>query len=438
MLSDRDWQNGTMKATRRAGSLPALAFSLAFIVAACGSSGATPTSGATSSPSAVPSAAATPGGSAVAANLAAFAKIEAQVEAIRGLTPTAAVTPVLLDSAAIGAKLAEINTTQMDHAALASESTLLVHLGMLPAGSDLEKLQTALNSSQVVGFYDSGSKGLYVLSEGGAVGAMEKFVFSHEYTHALQDQAFGLDKLDTGAADQTDRGLARVALVEGDATLLMSSWAATGLSPLELLAIAGQSMSDEQGALLAASPAILRDTLTFPYEDGLAFVQRIYQEGGWAAVNAVYSKPPNSSSQILHPELYQEGVQPVAVTVPEVPASLSGWKLTMQDTLGEFVLRTWLRTGPTGLDKPAAQASVDGWGGDRVGLYEGPNGAWAVLLRTTWRTDGGRTSFAAAAETMLAGLGVEYRVCGVRPVVEVAIVSDAALGPDFIDCNTMG
>jgi hypothetical protein len=61
-----------------------------------------------------------------------------------------------------------------------------------------------------------------------------------------------------------------------------------------------------------------------------------------------------------------------------------------------------------------------------------------VLLRTTWRTDGGHDMFAGAAETMLAGLGVEYRVCGVRPVVEVVIVSDPAFGPEFIDCNTMG
>jgi hypothetical protein len=426
-----------MKPTRRAG-LPALAFSIALAVAACGSSAATPRSVPTASPTPTTSAAATAGGSSGTANLAAFAKIEAQVEAIRGLAPRTTVTPVLLDSAAIGRKLAEIIAADTDHQAIANEGSLLIHLGMLPAGSDLEKLQTALTASQVIGFYDTVSKGLYVLSEGGSVGAMEKFVFSHEYTHALQDQVFGLDSLLTGAIDQTDRDLARTALVEGDATMLMSLWASTGLTPLELLRIAGQSITDDSGDLLANSPAILRDTLMFPYEDGLAFIERIYGEGGWAAVDAVYSKPPNSTSQILHPELYQQGVEPLAMSVPAVPVSLSGWQLTMQDTLGELVLRTWLQAGPTGVDTPTAQDSVNGWGGDRVGLYEGPNGAWAVLLRTTWRTDGGHDMFGDAAETMLAGLGVEYRVCGVRPFVEVVIVSDPELGPEFIDCNTMG
>jgi hypothetical protein len=127
------------------------------------------------------------------------------------------------------------------------------------------------------------------------------------------------------------------------------------------------------------------------------------------------------------------------MTVPAVPASLPGWKFTLQDTLGELQLRVWLGTGRDGLSADAAATAVATWGGDRVALYEGPAGEWAVVLRSTWRTAAGRDEFLAAARTMLGGLGREGRVCGTGTTdVEIAIASSEALVPEFIDCNTMG
>ena len=426
---------------RRVAPSPAagiLALVLALVAAGCGSSLATLPPTPTPAPTASPAPAASPAGSSGAADIAVFAKIETQVQAIRGLTPTATVTPALLDSKELAARLAAINTSETDHQALANEGTLLIHMGLLPAGSSLEQMELDLESGQVIGFYDTVSKGLYVLSGTGSVGPTEKFVFSHEYTHALQDQAFGLDRLATDTADQGDRDMARTALVEGDATLLMTLWATKGLTPLELLSIAGESMTDPQATQLAKAPAILRETLTFPYDAGLAFVQSTYDKGGWAAVDRIYSNPPNSTSQILHPELYATGVEPVAVKVPVVPASLAGWKLTMQDTMGEFQLGIWLGSGKTGLPDTEAAAAVSSWGGDRVGLYEGPNGDWVVFLHTTWRTPTGRDGFLEAASTTLGGLGPEYRVCSSSTDVDVVLASSSSLPAVFLDCNTMG
>jgi hypothetical protein len=370
--------------------------------------------------------------------LALFLQMESQVQALRGLSPTSAVRPILLDATALAGKLTAINSAQTDHQALANESQLFMHLGLLPAGSSLEQLELELDSGQVVGFYDPASKGLYVLSSSGSVGATEEVTFSHEYTHALQDQNFGLDKLDISAPGQSDRDLARTALPEGDATLLMSMWSARYLSLVELMQIAGQSLSGPQAAQLAAAPAILRETLMFPYQAGLSFVEGVYAGGGWAAVNQLYRKPPTSTSQILHPELYTAGVQPVSVNVPAAPASLPGWALTTQDTLGELQLRVWLGSGTSGAAPDAAATAVSSWGGDRVALYDGPNGQWAVLLRTTWRTSAGRDDFMQAATITLGGLSREYRICGAPSEVEVAIASSAAVLPAFLDCNPMG
>jgi hypothetical protein len=302
-------------------------------------------------------------------------------------------------------------------------------------------MELDLQAGQVIGFYDPVSKGLYVLSENGGVGPTEKLTFSHEYTHALQDQNFGLDKLAVDTPDQGDRDLARVALPEGDATLEMTLWSQKNLSMTELLIIAGQSMSGPQAQQISQAPAILRQTLMFPYEAGLAFVQGIYSKGGWAAVDKVYANPPASTSQILHPDLYAAGVKPAAITVPAVPATLgSGWKLTMQDTLGELQLRIWLEgESPNSAASAAAATATSSWGGDRVGLYEGPNGAWAVVLHTAWRSDAGATAFSNAADQRLTALGEQFRVCpGDSTHVNVAIASSEPLVPAFIDCNTMG
>ncbi len=382
-----------MQSNRRSPSRLALLLLLAVAVGACGSASisAAPTAGPSAAPSVAPSSSGSiPSalGSSGQADQAVYAAIESQVEAIRELHAQKTVTPVLLDSQGVRDWLTKANAEQTNHQALADESRVFIHLGLLPAGSSLEQMELDLDAGQVVGFYDPVSKGLYVLSESGGVGPTEKLTFSHEYTHALQDQNFGLDKLATDTADQGDRDLARTALPEGDATLSMTMWSEKYMSILDLLQVAGDSLSGPQADQLAKAPAILRETLTFPYEQGLAFVQGVYESGGWSAVDKLYASPPDSTSQILHPELYADGVEPVSVTVPPVPTALgSGWKLTMQDTLGEFQLGIWLEgESPSSAEQSSAAAAVSAWAGDRVGLYEGPNDSWAVVLRTTWRT----------------------------------------------------
>jgi hypothetical protein len=446
------WQNARMQSYRHRHSGLALLLGLAIAVSGCGSAAHTvaPTMGAPTAPGSSASAApASPLGSSSGpsaagspdqADQAVYAAIESQVEALRGLPATNVVKPVLLDSKGVSDWLTKANAEQTNHAALANDSRLLIHLGLLPAGSSLEQLELDLQAGQVIGFYDPVSKGLYVLSQSGGVGPLEKLTFSHEYTHALQDQNFGLDNLATDTVDQGDRDLARIALPEGDATLVMTLWSANNLSLGDLLSIAGQSVSGPEADQLANAPAILRETMVFPYEDGLRFVQGIYNKGGWAAVDKLYANPPGSTSQILHPELYTGHVEPVTLTVPQVPAALgSGWKLTMQDTMGELQLRIWLEgNGGSASGSSAAANAVSSWAGDRIALYEGPSGQWAVVLHTAWRSTSGRDAFNQAAEQTLAAMGSQYRICGDPMHVDIAIASSETLVPEFIACNTMG
>lgn len=410
-----------------------LLLGLAVVVAACGSAAQSlGTPSATSAPSSFASAS-----SSLDSEQAIFAEIEAQVEEIRGLHASTTVTPVLLDPNGLRDWLTNANAQQTDHQALADRSRLLIHLGLLPAGSSLEQLELALLAAQAVGFYDTASKAMYVLSTSGGVGPLVKEAFSHEYTHALQDQRFGLDKLAVDTPDQGDRDLARMALPEGDASLVMYEWAGRYLSMADQIEIANDPANATAAEALARAPAFLRHTLMFPYLDGLVFVRGIYKTGGWAAVDQVYANPPDSTSQIIHPELYAARVKPVAVTLPAVPASLgSGWTLAMADTLGEFQLRILLQgETPSDAVTTASMSATSAWGGDRVGMYEGPDGAWAVVLRTDWRTSAGAVAFRAAIASRLGHLGGPAVACADGQEVSLYVASDVAALEAFAPCR---
>jgi hypothetical protein len=433
------WQNVRMRVNPAHRSRGAIFMALALAVSGCGSTVSSGAPGA-SVASVGPTSFASAGNSSSGAQSiqVVLTAIEGQVDSVRGLTAAKPVTPVLLDSTGLVAKLTAINNAETNHQALADESRLFVHLGLLPAGSSLEQLELALDAGQVVGFYDSVSKGLYVLSASGGAGPVERLTFSHEYTHALQDQNFGLDKLAIDTPDQGDRDLARIALPEGDATLSMTQWSAQYMSALDLLVVAGQSLNSDQTQQLANAPAILRQDLMFPYEQGLAFVQSVYASGGWAAVDRIYMRPPSSTAQILHPELYKSAVEPVSVTLPAVPKALgSGWKATMQDTMGEFQLQVWLEgEKPTDAQVGAATTATTGWAGDRVGLYEGPNGAWVVVLRTAMTDDPGVSAFDSAVAAKVATLSGYSVACGEPGFVDVLVGSSKSVVDSFGICPT--
>jgi len=128
----------------------------------------------------------------------------------------------------------------------------------------------------------------------------------------------------------------------------------------------------------------------------------------------------------------------VAVTLPAVPKSLgSGWKATMQDTMGEFQLRIWLEgEKPTDAQTSAATAAITGWAGDRVGLYEGPNGGWAVVMRTAMTDDPGVQAFNEAAAARVALLSGYSVACGDTDFVDVLVGSSKSVVNSFGICPT--
>lgn len=384
-------------ALRRARRRVATLLAAALVVVACGSTG--PTAAPTTSPTVAP---ATPPASSSAPTpvvdpATVYATIEDQVLALRGLEKKAPVDPQVLDDAGIKKLVGDSFTKDNPQDLLDANERLLKAFDLLPADASLKSLYVNLLGSQVAGLYNPDDKKLYVVSKSGNLGATEKSTFSHEFTHALQDQNFDLGSLKLDEIGQGDRSFARLSLVEGDATLAMSYWQIQNLTQAEIGELLAGAGDDESTKLLLGMPAILRESLLFPYVQGLTFVQGIQGSGGWEAVNAAFSNPPASTEQIIHPEKYATAEKPISVAIPKTMAADlgSGWKVAFEDSFGEFQMGVWLREqASSGAD---AQAASSGWGGDRVAVLNGPDGAWAVVLRTAWDSADDAGEFEATA-----------------------------------------
>ena len=324
----------------------------ALLVGACGSTTSPSPSPLLSSapepsPSAQPSLAPSPSPAPSVdprANDTIFNSIEAAVQQLRGLTRRSPVARSILSEDQLKALVTADFAKSNSPALVAANEQLEKALGLLPANASLKDLQLQLLSSQVAGLYDPDTRTMDVISKTGALGPVEQVTYAHEFDHALQDQAFGLKKLGIDDTSNSDRALARLSLPEGDATLLMTQWAETNLTTEQLLQLASEANDPGQAAVLAAMPDDLRETLLFPYEQGLSWVTDLHTAGGWAAVNAAYARPPDSTEQILHPEKYASHEKPIDVTIPADLASRlgNGWTMPLTDTVGELQFRIWL------------------------------------------------------------------------------------------------
>jgi hypothetical protein len=399
------------------------------LAAACGSS--------ESSPSPSPSPVATPSPSPTVAPpptaepspvdpTAVYDAIEQQVVAIRGLDPAAEVERETIDEQRLGELIKQMYEEDSPPEYVAANERFYKALGLLPKDESLEDLTLELLSGGVAGFYRNDQKKLYVVSKSGAVGGNEKITFAHEFNHALQDQHFTVFKDQEDVTDQSDRILARQAVYEGDATLLMTLWASQNFSPTDMQDVVAAGSDPEATEMLERMPAILRETLLYPYTTGLTFAQTAFMAGGWAAVDAFYADMPVSTEQILHTDKWQAREAPKKVALPKNLARDlgKGWTLPLQDTFGEFQLGIWLReAGATD-----ATAAAAGWGGDRLGVLEGPGDAWAVAMATDWDSAAEAAEFETAANTAVATLGPNARLFpGKGDTVRwILVASDAA------------
>jgi len=264
-----------------------------------------------------------------------------------------------------------------------------VALDLLPADIDLQSVYLGLLGSQVAGYYDPETKTMNVLepdaeSQGKPLSFTDQITYVHEFTHALQDQYFDLNKLlPSELENDPDQSLAVTSLVEGDATASMTLYmqAVEAKNPFAVLGMLVQGAQAGNLTLPEGVPPILTDELLFPYTEGLNFILALNTSGGWDAINAAFATPPTTTEQILHPEKYLAGEGAQTVVLNDMSTALGdGWTNEWDSSVGEYYLRQALAVQ---LNASEAAKAAAGWGGDHLRVYTNGDQI-ASVLRLSW------------------------------------------------------
>lgn len=328
--------------------------------------------------------------------------IEQRVEKIRDEKFTRRPLPVLVSGSEVKRQgLAELDK-QVPPSTQAANDELLKLLGLIPPESNLRSIEGEVFSDQVAGFYDPATKRLALVRNAGASdAAVGEITLAHELTHALDDQRFGIRDQGPGT---NDGATAYSALVEGDATSVMTRYATKYMTGSNLLGVLFASSTASAGPRL---PPYILATLEFPYIEGQRFVDTLFRYGrGWTLVNLAFRfHPPVSTAQILHPLLYAQNVRPLPTRLRVRPLLPREWRQVLSGSLGEFDTRELIQRG---LPNDRAATAAAAWRGGSYQLWRvgplpdtkcaGPCRRRDALV-LAWRTAPGRD-----AQTLAAGI----------------------------------
>jgi hypothetical protein len=333
-----------------------------------------------------------------AACTVAAAALEQAVK-IRGLERKSQVPCLVSDKAQVAKFLRETIATKLPPNKIEMEQLVYRTLGVVPEDYDYANGIIELYASQIGGYYDPEKK--HFIMAAWMPAALQVTVAVHELTHALQDQHFDLEKMMDPKLENGDKLLAIAALVEGDATAVMTDYmrALAGQAPLSKESnidslLLQQVLAGSAGGF-EKTPEALRSLLLFPYTSGLRFAHRLLVAGGYPAVDKAFLNPPTSSREILHPEVYLTSSIPSSIpSLEELDRGGSTAKELYTDVIGEFGISALLAAGLK--QKTEAITAATGWLGDRVGVFETPSPERLVSWKTRWESEKDAQEFAEA------------------------------------------
>lgn len=291
------------------------------------------------------------------------------------------------------------------------EDAKFAALFMVGTGESASESQQENTGNVVSGFYSPSTEAIVIVSDRERP-RVDTTVLIHELTHAAQDQHFDLNA--TTARYPHDRNQARLGLIEGDANLVQQEYEARCGTEWSCVQYGDGDGGDSQ----PPEPHWgLYFTSFFPYSDGPTFTQTLRDGDDWSGVNDAFGQPPNSTVEIMNPELYGE-FEPEPVTISDAgewnrvrrdgapdydelgPSALAAsFAYTLYDDSNPDALITPndflnLNDGEVNETDPLNYelAQTQGWRGDRLHVYE-QDGEMAYVWRLNWESSAAADRF---------------------------------------------
>ncbi len=335
-------------------------------------------------------------------------EIQNQVAAMRQLVPLSPVSRFIISQESVRPILESRYLQYNTREGVEDQVRVLSTLGLVEPFYDLYSRSVEQIGEGIGGFYIPGANELYVIGE--TFSGVERFVFAHEYTHALTDQHYALDSVGVYPVclNNADRCLAISALVEGDATYLMYQWLesyGTEEDKNDIIAAQYAPIDRTISRLTLPPPFVVRE-VQFRYQESTEFIEHLYQIGKWQMINLAYGTLPQTTEQILHPHKYQEREGAKPVEIPDLQGILGDrWRQLASDTLGELGTELILGYSSNGLNQinsDVAKLAAAGWGGDHFQMYyKGTTNDRILAAAWTWDTRTDADQFLAAISEYL-------------------------------------
>ena len=313
--------------------------------------------------------------SGISASIAALSKMT-------GLRPLKKVAHDTINKTKLKEYLEQRAKEELKPEEVRMEELTLKKFGLVPLDFDLRGTMVDLLTEQAAAFYDYREKKLYLM-EGATQDSQDLFVF-HELAHALADQHFDLAKYIRKGGKNDDSSMARMAVMEGQATWLMFEFLAekmgqslrTNPGAIDLLSRVGTDQFSAQYPILSNAPLYIRASLMFPYMDGLRFQNALVAKLDTNAFSKPFKNPPSTTQQILHPDKYLAGVMAVEPVLPKL-TSPKEWNVLAEGTVGEFDHSILLEQY---VNKEEAASISPKWRGGSFAICENKRDKRTVLL----------------------------------------------------------
>jgi hypothetical protein len=316
----------------------------------------------------------------------------------------------------------DVRDAEGDKDAHAAEITLKL-FGLVPWDYNLVRESADLMEEQTAAFYDYKKKRLVVLDSpvreeaGPQDEEQQRVALAHELAHALADQQFDLRRYIDGAKED-DAATARQSVIEGQAHWL--SWAymaerTTGRPevPRALLnQLSDIGATGDEYPELTGAPLYIRESLLFPYSEGMKFQDAAFRKLGQQAFARVFRDAPLSTQEILHPDRYEDEVRPakpvLAALEPLLGKETKRWKRLVEGDVGEFDYSAMLRQFGS---QTAGREIASHWRGGSYAIFENKQTKDALLTHASeWDSPEAARAFLRAYVSTLRGKWKDFRL----------------------------
>ncbi len=316
-------------------------------------------------------------------------EITAGLAEITGLAVERKVDYALIDREHLKEFLEQRVKEEIEPEEIRIEELLLKKFGFVPRDFDLKGTMIDLYTEQAAAFYDFRKQRLFLLNSGDD--AMQEAALTHELAHALADQHFKLEKFLDAAGKNDDGALARMAVMEGQATWLMSEsmvrkMGQTLVNSPETVRLMSRMIGASGGEfpIFDNAPLYMRESMLFPYTSGMQFQQAVVERLGKEAFPEVFRNPPSTTQEVLHPEHYfvrRDVERPKLAHLRHE----RGFRNLAEGDVGEFDYAVLLRQFATDDD---VRRIAPAWRAGRYRLLEDKKDGRTVLLQTSvWESD---------------------------------------------------